>query len=462
MTAARAFDAIVVGAGQAGPPLAARLARSGMTVALVERDRVGGTCVNTGCMPTKTLVASARVAHQARRAADYGVNITGAIEVDLMHALTRARTVTRNARAHIEASLEHLAPRCTFFHGHATFVAPRQLRVGDELITAEHIFLDVGGRPLAPPMPGVDVVPFLTSSTLLACERLPARLIVIGGGYVGLEFAQIYRRFGSEVTLVEKGPRIATREDEEVSAALRSILEREGIVFRLEAECIALSRADRGVRVHLECATGDREVIGTHVLLAVGRKPNTDDLGLQEAGVAVDRHGFILVDDHLRTTTPGIWALGECNGHGAFTHTAYNDFEIVASNVLDHKERRLSDRIPAYALYTDPPLGRAGLTETEARRTGRPLLVGTYPMSQIGRAIEKGETEGFMKVIVDAETKQLLGAAVLGTGGDEIIHELLDSMYAGATTETLRRTVGIHPTVSELIPTMLGELRPAG
>jgi pyruvate/2-oxoglutarate dehydrogenase complex dihydrolipoamide dehydrogenase (E3) component len=431
-----------------------------MTVALVERHLVGGTCVNTGCMPTKTLVASARAAHVVRRAADFGVTVGGRVGIDIARVKARASAVSKNSRTNIETRLKEL-PRCTFLRGHARLESKDTVRVGDELLSAERLFLNVGGRPIIPAFPGVAEAAPLTSSSLLACDELPAHLVVVGGSYVGLELAQIYRRLGSEVTVIEKGPRIAGREDPDVSAAIQAILEREGIAIRVDATCIAFSLAPRGVCVRVDCASGDREVIGSHALVAVGRRPNTDDLDLPRAGVAVDAHGYILVDDQLRTNVPGIWALGECNGHGAFTHTAYNDFEIVAANLLDHDPRRLSDRHTAYALYIDPPLGRAGLTEVEARKSGRPFRMATYPMAWVGRAIEKDETQGFMKVLVDAKTDKLIGASILGTGGDEIIHELLDLMYAGATAEMLRRTVGIHPTVSELLPTVVARLAPA-
>ena len=454
----RRFDAIVVGAGQAGPALAGRLTAAGMTVAVVERKLLGGTCVNTGCMPTKTLVASAYTAHLARRAADYGVAIDGNITVDMARVKARADTVSANARANVDRWLGGMAG-CTVIHGHARFESATELRVGDELIAADRIFLNVGGRAVVPDMPGVDSIDPLTNVSMLALDALPRHLVVVGGSYIGLEFAQMYRRFGAQVTVVEKGPRLIGREDDEVSAEVRAILEAEGVAFRLDAECIHFAPHAEGVAVGVDCNSGDREVIGSHVLLAVGRRPNTDDLGLDRPGVATDARGYITVDDRLRTSVPGIWAMGDCNGRGAFTHTAYNDFEIVAANLLDDDPRSVNDRIPAYALYIDPPLGRVGMSEAEARKAGRPIRIGHRPMTRVGRAIEKGETRGFMKVIVDAETDRILGAAILGTGGDEAIHGILDIMYADAPASVLQRSVGIHPTVSELIPTMLGELK---
>ncbi len=470
MTAA--FDAIVIGAGQAGPALAGRLTAAGRTVALIERKLFGGTCVNTGCMPTKALVASAHAAHMARRAADFGVAIAGAVSVDMAAVKARKDKVAGDARRNVEHWLKGMA-RCTVYEGHARFESPRVIHVatgaGGERLTAERIFINVGGRALVPDLPGVDRVPYLTNTGILDLDRLPRHLVIVGGSYIGLEFAQMYRRFGSAVTIVEKGPRLIGREDEDVSDAIRAILEAEGITVRLNADCIRLDPQGAEVAVGVDCRSGEPTVVGSHLLLAVGRRPNTADLGLEAAGVAVDERGYIRVDEQLRTNVPGIWALGDCNGRGAFTHTAYNDFEIVAANLLDGglpdggvagTPRRVDDRIDAYALYIDPPLGRVGLTETQARRTGRRLQVGTRPMTRVGRAVEKGETQGFMKIVVDAESREILGAAILGVGGDEAIHGVLDIMAAKAPYTTLQRAVHIHPTVSELIPTMLGELRP--
>ena len=421
------FDAIIIGTGQAGPSLAHRLARAGMTVAIVERKLFGGTCVNTGCMPTKTLVASAYAAHVARRAADYGVVLNGNIQIDMPRVKARADTVSANARAGVEKGLRSL-DRCTVIQGHARFEAADVVRVGEEQLTAPKIFINVGGRALVPDMPGVHDVPYLTNTSLLALDYVPRHLVVVGGSYVGLEFAQMFRRFGAEVTIVEKGPRLIGREDDDVSEEIRHIVDAEGIQVRTGAECIGLAPHSEGVAVAVDCREGPPVAVGSHVLLAVGRRQNTDDLGLDRAGVTVDAHGYITVDDTLATNVPGIWALGDCNGRGAFTHTAYNDFEIVAANLLDGENRKVSARIPGYALYTDPPLGRVGMTDRQARDSGRPLLMSKRPMTRVGRAIEKGETLGLMKVVADAETRKILGAAILGTGGDEAIHGVLDIM----------------------------------
>ncbi len=452
-----AYDAIIIGAGQAGPPLAGRLTAAGMSVALIERKLFGGTCVNTGCIPTKTLVASAYAAHLARRAAEYGITLGGPVAVDMKAVKARKDAVSMRSRTGVQSWLEGME-RCTVYRGHARFLSPREVQVGDDRLAAERIFINVGGRALVPDMPGIDRVRTLTNTTMLELDALPQHLVVVGGSYVGLEFAQMYRRFGSAVTVVEKAKRLVSREDEDVSAAVKDILEAEGIAVRLEAECIRFEPRGAEIAVGVDCASGAPEILGSHVLLAIGRRPNTDDLDLDKAGIAVDERGYIVVDDALRTSAAGVWALGDCNGRGAFTHTAYNDFEIVAANLLDGERRRVSDRVPGYALYIDPPLGRVGMTEAQARATGRPLLVGRRPMTRVGRAVEKGETQGFMMAIADAETRQILGAAILGTGGDEAIHGILDAMNARIPYTALQRAVPIHPTVSELIPTLLGEM----
>ena len=453
------YDAIIIGTGQAGPSLAVRLATTGMKTAIIERKRFGGTCVNTGCIPTKTLVASARAAHVVRRAGEYGAMINGSITVDMKKVKERKDGVVRRSNEGLEKWLK-TTKNLTVYEGHARFEDSHRVRVGNELLEASKIFINVGGRASTPALPGLDQVSYLNNSTMMDVDFLPEHLVVIGGSYVGLEFAQMYRRFGSEVTVVEMGSRLIQREDEDVSEAVKTILEAEGIKMRLAAECIALGQRGDKVAVNVDCVSGDRTVVGSHALLAVGRVPNTDDLGLENAGVAVDQRGYVPVDDQLRTNVPGIYALGDCNGRGAFTHTSYNDYEIVAANLLDGDPRRVSDRITAYALYIDPPLGRAGMTEAEVRKAGRKALIGKLPMTRVGRAVEKGEIQGFMKVLVDAETKKILGASLLGIECDEVVHSILDVMYANAPYTVIQRAMHIHPTVTELIPTMLGELKP--
>ena len=451
------YDAIIIGAGQAGPSLVGRLAGAGMKVAIVERKLFGGTCVNTGCTPTKAMIASAYAAHLARRAADYGVVVNGAVSVNMKAVKARKDAISDRSRIGIETRLKEMQ-NCTVYQDHARFESPRDIRVGSELLSADRIFINVGGRAVIPSLPGVDQISYLTNSSMMDVDFLPQHMVIVGGGYVGLEFGQMFRRFGSEVTIVEMGSRLIHREDEDVSQAIEEILRQEGINLRLNSKCIGFRPHAEGVAVTVDCEEGAPEEIGSHVLLAVGRRPNTDDLGLEEAGIATDQRGYITVDDQLRTNVPGVWALGDCNGKGAFTHTAYNDYEIVAANLLDGDSRRVSDRITAYNIYTDPPLGRAGLTEAEARSSTRRVLVGQRPMTKVGRAVEKGETNGFIKILVDGDSKQFLGAAILGTGGDEVIHCILDMMYAKAPYTVMQRAVHIHPTVSELLPTVLEEL----
>ena len=453
------YDAIIIGTGQAGPSLAHRLAGAGQRVAIVERDRFGGTCVNTGCTPTKTLVASAYAAHLARRAGELGVMIEGGVTVDMKKIKARKDYVLGFSTRGVERSLRS-NPMIAVYQGHARFASPSSVAVGGETLSAPKIFINVGGRAFVPEIPGLDQVEYFTNSTMLDVDFVPTHLIVVGGSYIGLEFAQIYRRFGSAVTVIEMAPRLIPREDEDTSSAVADILKAEGIDIRLGVRGLKVAKCGKEIAVNLEAEGGAAQVVGSHILMAVGRRSNTDDLGLDNAGVTVDKRGFIEVDDQLRTSVPGIWALGDCNGRGAFTHTSYNDFEIVAANLLDNDPRRVSDRIVAYNLYTDPPLGRVGMTEAEVRKSGRPALMAKMAMEDVSRAFERGETQGFMKILVDADSKQLLGASILGVGGDEVIHSILDLMYAKAPCTVMQRAVHIHPTVSELLPTMLGDVKP--
>ena len=453
------FDAIIIGTGQAGPALSARLAGAGMKVAVIERKLFGGTCVNTGCIPTKTLVASARAAYMARRAADFGVMINGAIAVDMKKVKARKDDVVGRSNHEVPEWMTKM-PNLTVFKAHARFEDTHTVSVGDDKLEADKIFINVGARAFVPPMPGLDDLEYLTNSDMMQVDYLPEHLIIIGGSYIGLEFGQMYRRFGSQVTVVERGSHLIKRDDEDVSEAVKEILENEGIHIRLNAECMAAGKRGDQIQVELDCDQGDKAVTGSHLLLAVGRVPNTQDLGLDNAGIDVDERGYIRVDDQLRTNVSGVWALGDCNGQGAFTHTSYNDFEIVAANLLDNDPRRISDRILCYGLYIDPPLGRVGMTEAQVRQSGRSALIGKRLMANIGRAVEKGETRGFMKILVDAESKEILGAAILGVGGDEAIHSILDIMYAKLPYTVIQRAMYIHPTVSELIPTVLGDLKP--
>ena len=453
------FDAIVIGTGQSGPALAARLAAAGRKVAVIERKRFGGTCVNTGCIPTKTLVASAYAAHLARRAADYGVMVEGPVRVDMKRVKARKDEIAGIASRSVEKWMKTTA-NLTVIEGHARFASANTIRVKDEVLEAAQIFINVGGRAMVPPIPGLEGVGYLTNSTIMEVDFLPEHLVIIGGSYIGLEFAQMYRRFGSQVTVIEKAAQIIGREDVDVSRAVRDILAGEGIVFETGIENLAIEKRGAQAVVRIERPAGTREVAGSHLLLAVGRDPNTDDLGLAQAGVAVDARGYIAVDDELRTSAAGIWAIGDCNGRGAFTHTSYNDYEIVADNLLNADHRKVTDRITAYGLFIDPPLARVGMTDAEIRKSGRKALVGMRLMTRVGRAVEKGETQGFMRIAVDADSKEILGAALLGVGADEAIHCVLDVMYAKAPYTVLQRAMHIHPTVAELIPTLLGELAP--
>ena len=452
------FDAIVIGAGQAGPALAVRLAKSGRKTAIIERKLIGGTCVNVGCVPTKTLIASARAAHVARSGGEFGVVINGDVKMDMRRVKARKDAVVRHSNEGLTEWLKG-TPNLQVIEGHACFESAHEIRVNQSVLHAKEIFINVGGRPSVPKLTGLADVSYFTSSSMMDIDFLPEHLIIIGGSYIGLEFAQMYRRFGSQVSVVEMGLRLIGREDEAVSLAVQKILEKEDISIHLNATCMKVARHSAGVLVTASCEPQPVKLAGSHLLLAVGRQPNTHDLGLELAGVNTDARGFISVDDQLRTNVDGIWAMGDANGRGAFTHTSWNDFEIVAANLLDNDPRRVSDRIPAYALFVDPPLARVGLTEREVLATGRAALVGRMQMTRVGRARERGETQGLMSVLVDAETKKILGASLLGIEADEAIHCILDVMAADAPYTVIQRAMHIHPTVSELIPTLFGDLK---
>jgi pyruvate/2-oxoglutarate dehydrogenase complex dihydrolipoamide dehydrogenase (E3) component len=457
---AMTFDALIIGMGQAGPSLAARLAGSGMKVGIIERHLFGGTCVNNGCTPTKAMVASAYAARMVRRSAEYGVASGGGEpRIDMRRVKARKDEIVADSRNGLEQWLTGLATG-RVFRGHARFVGPDTVEVNGEPLTAGKIFLNVGGRPRIPPFPGIDRTPYLTNVSMMDLDTVPEHLVVVGGSYVGLEFAQMFRRFGSRVTVVEMGPRVLAREDEDVSLAIQDVLRAEDIALRLDATCISLEKAPDGVSVSVTCKEGVPREDGSHVLLAVGRVPNTDDLGLDRADIRTDKNGYIEVDEALRTSNPNVWALGDCNGKGAFTHTAYNDYEIVADNVLSNAGRKYTDRIPVYALFTDPPLGRIGLNEADIRKQGLKARVGKRPMTRVARAIEKGETQGFLKIYTEEGSERILGASLLGTGADEAVHSLLDAVYARTPHQQVQSHVRIHPTVSELLPTTMEQLTP--
>jgi pyruvate/2-oxoglutarate dehydrogenase complex dihydrolipoamide dehydrogenase (E3) component len=454
------FDAIVVGAGQAGPAIAARCSKEGLRTALIERGHFGGTCVNVGCVPTKTLVASARAIHQARRGAEFGFS-AGDIRVEMTRVMARKDAIVGQSRSGLEQWMQGLK-HTEVIRGAARFVAPATLEVQGRRLSAPRIFLNVGGRSVRPPLPGIDEAPTLDNVSIMDLKVVPEHLVIIGGSYIGLEFAQMMRRFGAAVTVVERSARLLPREDEDVSDGVRAILENEGVRFALASECISLARSGDRIAVGALCAADQPPIEGSHVLLAVGRRPNTDGLGLDVAGIRTDERGYIVVDEQCRTSAEGVWAVGDCNGRGAFTHTSWNDHEIVVANLFDNDPRRIADRIACYALFIDPALGRIGMSETEARASGRKLLRAKMPMQRVGRAREASETQGFMKVLVDADSQRLLGAAILGLNGDEVVHSLLDVMAADQPYTVISRTVHIHPTVSELVPTLLQQLRPVG
>ena len=456
---AQPFDAIIVGGGQSGPFLGARLAAAGKNTLLIEREHMGGTCVNNGCVPTKSLVASARVAHMARRAADFGVSV-GPVTVDMKKIKARKDAIVNDSVTGLTSWLENMA-NMTLVWGSAKFTGPHEIEVNGARYTAPQIFLNTGGRPMVPEWQGISDVPYLTNETMMDLDVLPEHLMIVGGGYIGLEFAQMYRRFGSRVTIIAHGPRLVSSEDPDISAAIAEILRNEGIVINFKVSQLTLARlANGGISVHAKSGDQPIAVEGSHLLVATGRKPNVEDLDVAKAGIALDKRGYIEVDDQLRTSVEGIWAMGDINGRGGFTHTSYNDFEIVAANLLDADPRRISDRPMAYNLYIDPPLGRVGMTEAEVRASGRKALIATRPMTRVGRAHERSETQGFMKVLVDAETKLVLGASLLGIECDEVIHLIIDNIAAKLPYTAISRTMHIHPTVSELIPTLLQDLKP--
>ncbi len=452
------FDAIVIGAGQAGPAIAARCSKEGLRTAVIERGPFGGTCVNVGCIPTKTLVASARALHLARRGAEFGFS-AGAIRADMARIKARKDGIVAQSRDGVTKWM-HGLDKAQVIVGDAAFSGPLTIQVGERRLRAPRIFLNVGARATRPAIEGIDDVPTLDNRTIMELDEVPEHLVIIGGSYIGLEFAQMMRRFGAQVTVVEQSNKLLHREDEDVSEGIRDILEGEGIALALGAKCIKFSRDGKHIVVDAQCGPDARALRASHVLLAVGRRPNTDGLGLDKAGVTTDERGYVVVDDQCRSSAAGVWAVGDCNGRGAFTHTAYNDHEIVVANLFDNDARKISDRIPCYALFIDPALGRVGMTETEVRKSGRKALISTMAMKRVGRARESGETQGFMKVLVDAVNQQILGASILGMNGDEVVHSLLDLMAARQPYTVVSRGVHIHPTVSELLPTLLQGLRP--
>jgi pyruvate/2-oxoglutarate dehydrogenase complex dihydrolipoamide dehydrogenase (E3) component len=453
------FDAIIIGTGQAGKPLSYALADLGWKVALIERAELGGSCINTGCTPTKTMVASAQVAHYARDAARWGVRVSG-VEVDLPAVVARKNQVVQNARTSIQKRIDS-RPNIRLVRGPARFIAPHQVQVGAEVFESQKIFINTGTRPAVPQIPGLDTVPFLSNATVMELQAAPEHLLVLGGGYIGLEFGQMFRRFGSRVTIIHNGERILPREDPDVVSALQTALEAEGIVLRMNVETKHVENRRGAIGLTLESGGRGETLQGSHLLVATGRKPNTEDLGLETAGVLTGSRGYIKVNGRLETNVPGIWALGDVKGGPAFTHISYNDYQIAYANIVDGKNLSIENRYLPYALFTDPQLGRVGITESDARASGRKFKMGTFPMSSVARAIERDETAGLMKIIVDAENDRILGAAILGSEGGETVQILGAMILAGAPYTVLKGAVYIHPTLAEGFFGLMESVKPA-
>jgi pyruvate/2-oxoglutarate dehydrogenase complex dihydrolipoamide dehydrogenase (E3) component len=452
------YDAVVIGSGQAGNPLAQQLAEHGWNTALIEREHLGGTCINTGCTPTKTMVASAQIAHYARNAARWGV-WAGDVSVDLARVIAIKDRVVSQFRSGLERKVQG-RKNLTLYRGQARFLAPDRLAVGDHELQSKRIFINTGTRPTVPRIDGLDDVGYLTNATLMQVNALPEHLLVLGGGYVGLEFGQMFRRFGSKVTVIHNGPQLLPREDADVVAELQKGLESEGIRFVLNADTKRAERKNGQVVLTVTTRNGADTLTGSAVLVATGRRPNSDELELGKAGVKTDSKGFIQVNSRLETSVPGIWALGDVKGGPAFTHISYNDYQIVYANLIEGKNLSTDHRLVPYAVFTDPQLGRIGMTEKEARATGRPLKIGTIPMAWVARAIERDETAGLMKVIVDAQTERVLGAAMLATEGGELVHILGTLMLAGAPYTVLKGAIYIHPTLAEGLWTLMESVKP--
>lgn len=450
------FDAIIIGTGQAGPSLAASLAKNGYKTAIIEKGHLGGTCVNVGCTPTKAYVASARRAFAARNSEDHGVILQGDLKIDLKRIKQRKDKLVQDSRSGLEKMFAD-AENLTLIRGKAAFVDEYTVDVNNEKYTADKFYINVGGRPRIPE--DFKAIDYLTNESILELEEIPEHLVIIGGGYIGLEFGQMFRRFGSKVTIMEKGNQLLQREDDDIAEEIATILKDSGIEVKLDSDCLSAEKADTGISVKYNCHNRIEKIKASHVLIATGRIPNTDDLGLENTEVKLDERGFIKVNNELQTSVDNIWALGDCNGEGAFTHTAYNDFQIVNSHLFEERKRSLSDRFTCYAAFIDPPLARVGLNENDIKKQGLKARIATRLMSKIARAKEKGETAGKLKIFIENDTNKILGATFLGAGADEYIHTMIDQMYSGASYEVIRDAIHIHPTVSELLPTMLENLK---
>ena len=450
------YDAIIVGSGQAGGPLATALVKAGQRTALVEREHVGGTCINEGCTPTKTMVASGRVAYLARRAADYGVK-TGPIEIDMVRVRQRKRDIVETFRSSSERHI--ITGGATLIRGEARFVGPKALEVDGQQLTAERIFINAGARPSRPPLPGLDSVPTLDSTSIMELDEVPDHLLVLGGGYVGLEFGQMFRRFGSDVSVVQRGARLLAREDGDVADAVADIMRQDGIHVFLSSDAVRVESGGGGrIRLVIRSEGQEQTLEGSHLLVAVGRKPNTERLNLEAAGVQTDRGGFIVANERLETTAAGIYALGDVKGGPAFTHISYDDFRVIKTNLIEGGNATITDRMVPYTVYIDPQLGRVGMSEEEARASGRAIRVAKLGMDSVARAAEVDETRGFMKVIVDGESQQILGGALLGIEGGELMSMLEIAMLGKLPYTVLRNAIFAHPTLAEAYNNLFAKL----
>jgi pyruvate/2-oxoglutarate dehydrogenase complex dihydrolipoamide dehydrogenase (E3) component len=452
------YDAIIIGSGQAGNPLTFRLADLGWTVALIEKKDLGGTCINVGCTPTKTMVHRAQVAHYARNAARWGVNASN-VSADLAKIVAQKDEVVLSFRGSQQKQVDKRS-NVRLYRDHARFVGPNQLKVGNDHFESDKIFIDTGGRPSIPSIPGLESVPYLTNESAMQLTTLPEHLLILGGGYIGLEFGQMFRRFGSRVTVLHMGKQIITREDPEIATELQKALEAEGIQFKLSASTTRVESKSGAITLSFETPAGASNITGSHLLIATGRSPNTDDLGLDKAGIETDKNGFIKVNGRLETNVRGVWALGDCKGGPAFTHISFNDFQIAYGNLIEGRNLTIENRLVPYSVFTDPQLGGVGITEKEARAKGYMLKIGKCPMTNVARAVERGETAGLMKLVVDASNDRILGASILASEGGELVQILGTLMLAHQPYTLLKGAVYIHPTLAEGFFFLMDNVKP--
>ncbi len=455
---AKKFDAIIIGAGQAGPPLAAKLTAAGQTVALIEREQVGGTCVNTGCTPTKAMVASAKVAHSVAHAQEYGIGVGGTAKVDFDAVLRRALAMSANSRNSLESWLDGM-DGLTLVRGHARFTGPKRISVGGDSYEAEQIFLNVGARAAIPDMPGLDQVDVLTNSDLFWLQERPQHLVIVGGSYIGLEFAQMFRRFGSRVTVVERGPHLAGKEDPEISEAIRDVLEAEGVAVRTNADCIRFSRSDAGPVVGVDCTSGEPEISCSHILLAVGRQPNTDDLSIDQTGVEIDERGFVKTDEFLETNVPGIWALGDIVGKYLLKHSANLEAAYAGNNIFNPDNKVAVDyNAMPHAIFASPQVAGVGLTEREAIEQGFDFAVASYDYSDTAYGSSIEDRDGFVKILAERHSGEILGAHIIGTDASILIQEVVNAMRAGLNVRSITQSIYVHPALPEVVQRAFGEL----